>query len=660
MGTILRQSNNTQNPTLPGGIYGPWISTGIPVYFIYKFGQTHFIILISDGGRYGLSDLTLAEYNGVPLSEYRFHRGTLTKQIEPYAISGINTGTDVVTTTLAHPFVDTDFIRFGVSDGALPPELSTDLKYQVADKTGTTFKVKTADGSTYIDFSMPGTGNLIVWKANAGWDDPEQGLPEYCPEFNSTFNNIAYVEGRLPSGSSHATNPPSWELFRFAGDGRRLMDYDDEGNELGVILGTTDEEKKQLSLVPLHVIDNYIVNYKGELTRQDWATWREMRERAEVEVWQRIKTDITGSIHGLTARYFQGDDFTNLILTRTDLEVNFPSTGPAVPPAPGVLGYGFSTIWTGRIKFEFTEVYTLIFVIDNAVDVIIEGSTVLSADTVGTHSVDIPFVADQTYSIEIRFRQFQQVVGGNLYQCQFKWQSASQALEIVPSDWLFPSDEIVLRYGQVGVAFPFPTEASEVHERLMERIPGYDWTDDNGNITYLPPDRPVVFPFRFDRDDDDSKANFVYGSFQKKRRPLSDRRNFKLGRGRNALQTGFPIFYAQIDRDELRKLTNGEPSNDPASELGVCTLSLAERMLEMDMVLKSDPQHTFNISGVRGSSKIRKNQFITIFYFDLDGNYVANSKGIVTSHSWGAKNSRNDFVVLPISGTFYTDEEVVE
>jgi hypothetical protein len=592
------------------------------------------------------------------LTEYRFHRGTFTKQISPFAIAGINTSSDVVTTTLAHSFIDTDLVRFGTSGGVLPTALSADLKYQIADKTANTFKVKTADGLAYIDFTTAGTGSLIVWKANAGWDDPQQGLPQYCPEFNSTFNNIAYVEGRLPTGVSSATDAPNWANFRFAGNGRRLMDYDASGNELGVILGTTDAEKKKLSLVPLHVMDNYLVSYKGSINRPDFPSWRSLRESAETLIYQRISTDITGSTHGLIARYFQGDDFTNLVLTRTDLEINFPTTGPTVAPAPGVIGYGFSVIWTSRIKFEFTEVYSLSFAVDNAVDLYIDGVLILSTASVGTVSVNFPAIADRIYNIEVRFRQFQVIAAPNSYQCQFKWQSASRSLQIVPSTAFYPTDDTVFRYGQVGMAFPTPTDASEVHERLMERIPGYDWTESNGKIVFLPPNRPTAFTFKFDRIDDDSSANFVYGSFQKRRRPLSDRRNFKLGKGRDALQTGFPIFYTQVDRDALRELSNGEPSNDAAVELGVCTRSLAMRILEMDMILKSDPTHTFNISGVRGSSKIRKNEFIIVFYYDLEGNFVANTKAIITAHNWGAKNSRNDFVALPIGEIFYFDEPV--
>lgn len=653
MGTILRTSTSTQNPTLPGGVYGPYITTGIPVYYRFDGSRTCFIIILCDGGRHGIADLTLAEYKGVPLTDYRFHRGTFTKQIEPFVISGINTGTNVVTTALTHPFLNTNLVRFGVSDGVLPPELSKDLKYQISDKTATTFKVKDEAGAAYIDFSLAGTGDLIVWKADTGWDDPEQGILTYCPEFDSTFSNIAIVEGKLSTAHSHATNQPDWDNFRFAGTGRRLMDYDDEGTELGVINGDDADEIDVLSLTPLHILDNFFTNYKGKASRIDFPSWRDLRDKAAIEIWQKVKTDETGSVHGAVGRYYPNLTFTELMVARIDLEINF-NFGTTVP-APGMPITNYSIRWNFQQTFEFTEAYTLKFDHDDSVKVWIDGTMVLDKPTTGVDTVVFAAVSDQVYQVQIDFTQ-----ATSTAKMIYKWSSVSQAEEVVPSDFLFPIDQAVLRYGQNGMAFPSPTEASEVHERMMERLPGWDWTDDNGKIKFLGPDRPVVFIFKFDRIDDDSIANFAYGSFAKKRRPLFDRRNFIIGKGRDALLTGYPVFYRQRDRDELRKLTNGEPSNDPAAELGVCTPSLAERMLEVEMVIKSDPTHTFNIGGVRGSSKIRKNQLITVFYKDMDGNHVADVTGIVTFHGWGNGNSLNQFTALPIVSPLITDEEVGE
>lgn len=589
----------------------------------------------------------------MPLVDYRFHRGTFTKQIEPFAISNVNDATSVITTALSHLYVNTDLVRFGVTDGVLPAPLSKDLKYQIADKTATTFKVKDAGGGDYIDLTNAGSGDLVVWKADAGWDDPAQGILTYCPEFDSTFSNIAIVEGKLSEAHSHATNPPDWDDFRFAGTGRRLMDYDDEGNELGVILGEDEDEIKLLSLTPLHILDNYFVNYKGKSERVDFASWRDLRDRAEVLIWQRIVTDDTGSVHGATGRYYSDQTFTNLIVARTDLELNW--NFGTTPPAPGMPITNYSIRWNFRQTFEFSEVYTLKFDVDDRVKVWIDGTLVLDAGSVGVHTVTFTAVAEQVYNVQIDFVQ-ETATAKMIY----KWSSASQAEEVVPSDFLFPPDEAVMRFGHASGAFPTPTEASEVHERLMERLPGWDWTDDAGKIVFLPPEREPVFEFRFDREDDDSVANFAYGTFQKKRRPLFDRRNFILGKGRNALLTGYPIFYRQDDRDILRELMGGEPSNDPASELGVCTPSLAERMLQMEMTIKSDPPHTFNISGVHGSSKIRKNQLITVFYYDKDLNFVADATGLVTYHGWGSPQRKNDFTALPVPSPLITDEEVGE
>ena len=48
----------------------------------------------------------------------------------------------------------------------------------------------------------------------------------------TTFSNRAYIEGKL-----NITEQPDWSKFRIAGVGRRLMDYDADGNELGIITG---------------------------------------------------------------------------------------------------------------------------------------------------------------------------------------------------------------------------------------------------------------------------------------------------------------------------------------------------------------------------------------------------------------------------------------
>lgn len=655
MGWILRTKDDVNNPTLPGGVYGKYITIGRPVYYRWDGSQTRGIILISDGGLYGLDSIDTFEYKGAPLTEtteWIFHRGTFTKQIVPLEIESINTGTDVVTLT-GHPFANGDLVRFGAVDGDLPAALSRDLKYQISDDAANTFKVKDAAGSSYIDFTDAGTGTLLVWKADAGFDDPVQGLPTFCPEVETTFSNIAYVEFKLPTNRSSASDPPDWEDFRIVGTGRRLMDYDNAGIEQGVVSG----DPTLLANVALEIADNWLVNYKGRASRIDWPSWFALREAGNVEIWQRVQirpddTEIQPTTNaGFTGKYYASDGtgiFGALLLSRLDPTINFSVTSDSW--VSGVTA-PFAVRWTGRLKAKFSELTTFTLAHNDGVRFWINGNLIIDYwNTNGTHTGTFNLVQDEYYDVILEY--WQNTGAGDV---SLKWSSTSLPIEIIPSANVQVTDGPVHRY-ECHMAFGSPAEASEVHERLMERCPGWDWTDDDGLIKFLSPSRPIAFAFTFDRMDDDSLANFVKQTFVKKRRPLSDRRNFLLFRYRNVQYTGFPAAYIQADREELRDLAGGVPTNDPASDIGVATLSLAERIAEFQMVLKSDPEYTANISGGRASSKIRKNQLVSASYYDIDGNYVVDEVFLVTFHAWGSTAGQNDFALLPISVPFYTDE----
>lgn len=649
MSWILRTSNDLNNPTLPGGVYGKFITAGRPVYYAYDGSQTRGILFISDGGKYGLDQIDAVEYKGQPLAvtdEWIFHRGTIPAQIVPKNVSAINTTTNVWTAA-SHGFANADLVRIGVINGVLPSPISGDDRYQVKDISGSTFKIYTEDGLSVIDVTTAGTGQVIIWKANAGLDDPSQGLPTFCPEVNTNFNNIAYIEFKLPTSRSSASEQPDWEEFRIVGIGRRLMDYNSSGAEVGIVTDDT-----LLSNLALQVSDNFLVGNRGKSLRIDWASWYTFRQSAATDVWQRVVTNDEDAEDpgGLIARWYGDHAFANLIITESVANINFPSSSSS--PAPGVSSTGFAAKFSGRIKPEFSELYTLSFEHDDWIKVYINGVKILDQETDATDTVQYLFEAGTLYDLDIEFNQFT----GPWYLI-FRWSSASQSLQVVPATRLYPSDEIVKRY-ECHTAFPSATEAGEVHERLMERAPGWDWSDRDGKITFLGPDRTSAFAFSFDKIDDDSRPNFVKNSLTKKRRYMSDRKNFMLFRFRNVRDTGYPFDFVQADRPDLRRFTNGEPSNDLAADLGVSTRSLAERMGEMQMVLLTDPDHLLSISGARSSTVIRKCDFITVSYYDNDQNFVANARYLVTFHAWGARNERNDFTGLPISDPFYIDEPV--
>lgn len=230
---ILRTSNDQNNPTLFGGVYGKYITIGRAIGFYFDGTQTRGIIFISDGGNYGLDSISSFEYKGTILTEnthWKFHRGTFASQILPKAVTVDNT-TDVFTST-AHGYSNTNEVRFFAKDGDLPAPLEKEIygqskKYFVRDVTTDTFKVALTSGGTAINITTNGTGNLIVWKADKGFDDAEQGLPSFIPELKTVFNNISYIEFKLPVSYSTAGEQPDWQDFRIFGTGRRLMDYND-------------------------------------------------------------------------------------------------------------------------------------------------------------------------------------------------------------------------------------------------------------------------------------------------------------------------------------------------------------------------------------------------------------------------------------------------
>jgi hypothetical protein len=644
---ILRQTDSDINPTLPGGVYGKYITLGRPVYYTYDGTQTRFILFISDGGLYGLDRIEAFEYKSVAITEYVFHRGTLTKQVNPKAISGVDTGTDVITAT-AHGLVDTDPVRVRSTNGVLPVPLSKDAKYFVRDKTDDTFKLALTSGGAAIDITDAGSGSLIVWKADAGFDDPVQGLPTYVPEVNTTFSNIAYIEGKLPAIYGNAE--PDWVDFRILGTGRRLMDYDNAGNELGVI----DLDDDALQNVALQILDNLLINYKVDINRIDFPSWHDLKEASDVQILQRPLSVDTGLGQGkFTGRYYSDNDFSNLAATRLDTFVDF-NFGVSAPIA-GMPDSGWSIRWNGQVKPTFTEVYTFSLEHNESGKLWINGQLVISNVVADTNTVQMSLSAGQVYDIQVELLR-----GAGDGIARLKWQSASQALQNIPAISQDVVDtSIVNRYSN-SAAFPNPVEASEVHERLMERVPGWDWTDDNGLIKFLAPDRSSTFHFRLDLIDDDSVANFVQKTFNKKRRRNGIRLNFQLFKYRNVQKFGYPTEYTQADRPEIRRFNNSEPSNEPAEDLGVSTRSLAERMAEMEMVKKADPKFSMNIDGLLPSSKIRKNDFIHATYIDYDNNQaLTTTKLIVQLHSWGSKDGRNGFQTLPIPDVYYSDEELV-
>lgn len=653
MGWTLREPNQDTNPTLPGGVYGEYITAGRMVYWYFDGARTRVVLFIADGGIYGLDAVHELSYNGtvIPPQDFVFHRGTYTKQIDAKTATGVNVDQNTIIAA-NHGLPENTLIRLKAIGGALPLPLSENAKYRIK-LVSDGFSVADADTDTIIDLTTPAYGSLKFWKADAGFDDPEQGLPKFCPEVDTTFSGIGYVELLLPVAVSENAEPAA-ENFRIVGRGRRLMDYDAAGNELGVIAG----DGLKLSNPALQLADCLFNEYQKEYDRLDFESWYRLKTDAPYLIWQRANLEANEINQGLTGRYYQNSDFTDLRFTRLDPTVDLSGVAGTEAPAPNVSASQFSVRWNGRIKPRYSGVYTFIINHDDGAKLIINGQTIVDAGGAGSSTGYVAMTANALHEIQVE--HFNTPNGGNPnpYNCQLRWESPSQANEIVPSSRLYPADTQNRRY-ECHTAFVDATEAATVWERLMERCPGWHWTDKNGKIVFLPPDRPIEFVFVFDALDESAESTIVEKSFQKRKRLRKDRKSFRLFSFRNIQATGYPKLYIEGNRERLRELAGGRPDNDPAQDLGVSNFSLATRMAEQEMVFKTDPNFTYTLKGNRASTILTKGMCGKIFYRDENDNFVAEDYVIVTATKTGGNiKGECDFTLLPVPYPFYTDEPV--
>ena len=142
----------------------------------------------------------------------------------------------------------------------------------------------------------------------------------------------------------------------------------------------------------------------------------------------------TPSGTGLSAIYFDNEDFTGTTIKRIDPQLNF--TWVDGVPVPGIAGEWWSAIWLGTIDIPADDTYTFAAMSDDGVRVKIDGQEVL-ADWSG-HSQrrsagTLPLSAGR-HSIEVRY--YNGHFGGSL---ALMWSSSAMSEEIIPKRVLYPN-----------------------------------------------------------------------------------------------------------------------------------------------------------------------------------------------------------------------------
>lgn len=139
---------------------------------------------------------------------------------------------------------------------------------------------------------------------------------------------------------------------------------------------------------------------------------------------------------GLLGEYFDNVNLTNRFLYRIDPTVNFNWTTNA--PVAGMGADTFSVRWTGKIEPRFNETYTFSTNSDDGVRLWVNNQLVINqwndhAPTI--HSGTIALSAGVKYDIKL---EYYENTGGAV--AQLRWQSASQALQVIPKSQLYAAD----------------------------------------------------------------------------------------------------------------------------------------------------------------------------------------------------------------------------
>jgi hypothetical protein len=134
--------------------------------------------------------------------------------------------------------------------------------------------------------------------------------------------------------------------------------------------------------------------------------------------------------HGLRGEYFRGKTLKRLLLTRTDPAVDYNWSSALPPPALPIWGREFSVRWTGQLRPDHAEKYTLITNADDGVRVWIGGRLVIDRwyDSSGADvTADVLLEKDRKYDLVVEYYN-----GPADARATLSWASASTPREVIP------------------------------------------------------------------------------------------------------------------------------------------------------------------------------------------------------------------------------------
>lgn len=205
--------------------------------------------------------------------------------------------------------------------------------------------------------------------------------------------------------------------------------------------------------------------------------------------------------NGLTGRYFDNDDFTSQVTSRTDATVDF-DWGTSIPAGTALTsGDYFSVRWTGQIEPQFSETYTFYVAADNGSRLWIDDKLIAARAAYVTGGLNMRGTVKLTAGRRVNIRLEMMEGAGNAV-AKLEWSSRSVARQVIPQSRLF-TDEVKAETGALMKEVWDGQGATDITISKLKTHPNY-------------PNRPLARDFipsfeSFHRDWKDSFGTRVTG-----------------------------------------------------------------------------------------------------------------------------------------------------
>lgn len=304
-------------------------------------------------------------------------------------------------------------------------------------------------------------------------DDIVQGIDEVFDK-DTPHSNTAWIRVECPSGSEvnipdfdTKTNPPEGHSGIY--DCQLGDIYDDEGEIV---------DSDVFLVNPADVIAfGCMVIRRYANSRVNWAKLDVLRQICDQEETPDYTTLPQGV--GLTGRYYDGAAFDTFKSKRVDPVILYePSTGA---PALDISPTGFSARFEGKIRFPYSEEFTLYLTHNDGGKLWVEDLGTALIDqwgTTGEHSATFDATADAFEDIKLEWNN----AAGNS-EFKLEWQSASQPRQVISQDRLYPKAEPVPRF-RAHVAFTKRTNFADFLRQVLFTCNG-GYQDVNGKLEFF-------------------------------------------------------------------------------------------------------------------------------------------------------------------------------